>query len=317
MGVEGADVQVDPATGHVIYRASALGGCTKRLILTRMGYDLIDPRGSDSERVQKVMARMDDGHEHEDTVVRKLAERGVIVYNRDGECVLPVSGKIMVMGHYDGVNDGRVVEIKSMGDKEWNEVWNNGNPRWHVGLWPRYQWQISVYMEALQLPCEIFFYNRDTEELQSFIKQVPFYDTTEIRTRVLSVERAARNYDPPGPCDMPSFPCPLFYMHESDRLEFEDGDDAVVQGLAEAYDRAKKERDDAEERYRKATKALLKAVGETGKFETLQGWKVTAYDPGKGTLDRDKVLAFIEEHGGDVDEFKQLQIRVTPPKEKE
>lgn len=319
MGVEGAAVQVKD-DGRITYRASSLGTCTKMLVAERMGYDLIDPRG---EKALAVIATMNKGHEAEDVVVRSLAQRGIIVNDRDGEIALEVTGNISVVGHWDGMTtDWAIgqpfgVEIKSLSNDEFAAFWKGGTPNYDHGRWPINCWQISAYMVASRLPFAVITYNRDTGEMRDDEWWEPKMDLTSIRQRVLEIERQARTFALPSICDTPQFPCPVFYLHESDRLEFEDEDNGVVQALAETYEKAKNEKAMAEKVFAAAQKALLKAVGRTGKFETLQGWKVTAFDPGKGALDREKVIAFIEANGGDVEEFKQMGLRVTPPKEKE
>lgn len=309
MGVEGASVQVKE-NGEVVYRASALGGCTKMLVAERMGYDLIEPRG---ERALAVVATMNSGHTAEDRIVEMMAKDELHVTDRDGLVILPLTGKIQVVGHVDGFVPGAFVEIKSLGQKEWDAFWKVEGGDFTHGRWPQNLWQMSAYGAATGQPCQLVVFNRDTEEMK-YVLPPPFYDKAAILKRVLEVERAARLYSLPELCDTPSFPCPVFYLHTSDRMEFDDDEqDRIVQELAEAYQHAKGEKDKAEQTFKGTQKALLKAVEQTGKWETLEGWKVTAFDPGKGALDREKVEAFVEAHGGDMESLKQRAVRVTPP----
>lgn len=224
-------------SGLIVYRASALGGCTKALIAQRLGYEATPP--------PKKMAKVfEDGHAAEEVVHKHYP-----LHSRQTRVSLPVSKTIWVVGHVDGIEDRYikevhpdlsrwVVEVKSQSQDEW-DAWDES---WSLPLWEKYKWQASVYMHARNLPLHLVRVNRAT--LDSASPQIhhsyyiePWYSVKDIRTRVLQIESQALGGVLPSACDSRSFPCPVFYLHED--LDDEYIEDEQVDTLAKQYKNAK------------------------------------------------------------------------------
>lgn len=258
---DASSVQVAP-DGLVIYRASALGGCTKQLIALRQGYE----EAPVPAQMQKVF---DAGHDWEEVVHARMP-----LVARQTRIELAVSSKIAVVGHVDGVSD-TVDEVKSQNQDEWDKFERDG---WDMNpLWAKYKWQASAYMIALERPLRLIRVLRDSDPANPRIStQVyfePWYSLAEIRARVLTIESQAAVGVLPVACD-PSvqYPCPVYYLHEY--AEFEYGDE-TVDVLARQYNNAKTVEKIAKQKADESKRALrVKGV----KMRTSTGTKVTFFE---------------------------------------
>lgn len=217
--MDGRNVTVEE-DGTVVYRASALGGeCTRALVLSRLGYDERPPPPDMYRRFQ-------EGHLHEEDVMRRMREEGWTIWDEQATVTLMVSGKIRVVGHIDGkgaiVGEGRehhvslgnieprIVEVKSQSKDEFAAFDAKG---WESGIFPKYKWQLSVYMLATGLPAVLVRKDRNSGQIKLEWVDEPFYDLRAIRSRVLSVEMLAADGIGPEECGPGTiYPCPFFYM---------------------------------------------------------------------------------------------------------
>ena len=154
-----------------VYRASGLGGCVKAQVAEQLGFTALDT----SKRMEN-MAR--EGALHERAILSRLNE----ICEWDGrtelsgqqqEVTLPILKGVTIVGHLDGIANGSVIEVKSMG-KDPYKVWKE--KRWDTpGFVQKYKWQVSCYMQATVMPCTFIVKNRDTGEVSVEWVEDPFY----------------------------------------------------------------------------------------------------------------------------------------------
>jgi hypothetical protein len=295
------------------------------LLAARLGFDAVPPKPD-----AKIMQVFANGHRIEAEVLEKYP-----AVDRQWEVRLPVTGRIHVVGHIDGViswphdsadvvpnidvSKDRLVEVKSQSREEWDRFAADG---WETGFFPKYKWQVSCYMHASGLPLTLIRALRDedgnwTGETNISYVDAPFYSIAEIRARVLRVEAAAATGVLNATCT-PSFPCPYFYLH--DEIDRELITDDGVDILAREYAEASRDENIARDRKTNAKRALRVAV-ESDKYETSSGVKVTFYRAANPPrLDKEFLEPFLKEHDRSLSDFMILgtseRVRVTLPSEK-
>jgi hypothetical protein len=280
------------------------------LLAARLGYDAVPVR-EDSP----IMRTFRAGHRIEDEVLRGYPS----VVDRQARVVLPISTRIVVVGHIDG-HDVRLVEVKSQNRDEWDRFEREG---WEAGFFPKYKWQVSSYMHATQRPLTLIRALRDEEGNWTGDKRVsyidePFYSIADIRERVLRVEAAAASGVLNAECSL-QFPCPYFYLH--DEIDRDLIADESVDILAREYAEASRDENVAKGRKKEAKRALREAV-EKDRYETKTGVRVTFYTAkNPPQLDKEMMVGFLDEHKRTIDEFmvqgSSERIRVTLPREGE
>lgn len=271
------------------YRASSLGYSLCQLVCPHLGYDPLPTPDFLQEK-------FDEGRRLEPLVVEKLrstlpckidyqnvgAEDG-----RDGEevSIEIIPNVATITGHLDGRitvshNGGeKVLEIKTMADKSWQDFYKNG---WGSkgSLIEKYRWQASFYMLATGLPLMLVAWNKDTEEIARQTVTVPFYSVSDIASKIWKAEKYIASGEIPDGCS--DFPCPYVYLHPpKEEVEKADGE---LDSLMEQWLVA-----DQKEKVYKAEKDKLRAaiveyVGEEGKGKVKgsQGVTVsTVWQPGK------------------------------------
>lgn len=316
--------------GTIIYRASGIGGCIKSLIAARLDYDPMPVS-------EKMRALFRSGHEAEEEAVAWLEGQGVAVLGRQSEARLPITGRVSVLGHIDGlVAGGRdsldgplttvqggmearlphrwIAEIKSQSNAEWLKRKNGNRSR----LQDRYDWQASMYMFALDLPLVWYWWNRDAKQMDSELVILPPVSMIAIRTRVLEVEHAARSGVVSRSCDNTMYPCPYFYLHDEEDEQkrivqwdeegnLEPINDKVIEVFAKSYKRSALEEDVARKRKDVVRKALRDSF-EGRTVRTENGWKVTFFDSSRVVeITKPEPTPFAQESTWE-------NIRVTPPK---
>lgn len=313
--MDGAAVQVAP-DGTILYRASALGSCTKALIAARLEYEPLPPP-------KEVAARFRRGHEVEDEVNKLLRHDGYFLHDLQGEVRLPISEKIAVVGHLDGKRrqtgawEIRGYDVKSQNRAAWDDFDRNG---WESGFFPKYKWQFSAYKLATGLEFDLIraLVNEDDKLVHIEVSEVPnWYTIEEVRARVLEVEAASLSGVLPDYCDHRDFPCPYFYLPSHGEVEGERYvlDDESVDILAREYKDADKDEAAAKGRKVAARSALRTAAGDNKKIVTPRGTKVTFYEiKGRKKLD----LAKVAKAGIDLAEYQTVGeategMRVTLP----
>jgi hypothetical protein len=308
---------VTVADDIVQYRASALGGCDLALLAARLGYDVVPIR--EDAPIMKVFAA---GHRIEEEVLSRFPT----VRGRQQETRLEITGKIVVVGHIDGIDDfdNSIVEVKSQNQEEWDRFEKH---HWDAGFFPKYKWQASAYMHSLPTvfrthrTLKLIRALRDengewTGETRISHVDMPFYTISDIRERILRVEAVAATGTLVAECT-PSFPCPYFYLHEE--IDRELIDDDTIEVLAREYGSAMAEEVVAKGKKANARKALRAAL-DGDKYRTNTGVRITFYeqnDPPR--LDKELLEGFLTIHNRNYDEFvkrgRSERMRITLPRE--
>jgi hypothetical protein len=208
------------------------------------------------------------GHEAE----RQVWTKGWVSGQGQRAAELVVSRRLRIVGHLDSWWEGEIYEIKSQSEDQWKPI--EESP-----LWPRYAWQISVYMLAMDAPLTVMRVLRDKDGNVSDSAEerfeTPPHSMAEIRQRVFEVEGLARRELDAVECERVEFPCPFFYLHtaKDDRERIED-DGAVA--LALNYKAAQVEKIAIDGRVKAARAALLEFMGAKKKVD-VNGWKLTRF----------------------------------------
>lgn len=268
--------------GRVTWRASALGACRAALVWARRGVTP-QPPPDDMER------RFRDGHLHEGAVLADLA-RTLDVRDAGREVLLPITSMVCVRGRVDAiavagqspcetVDAPFIIEVKALADSGWRQ-WEAGGLR----MFPRYEWQISVYMLALGLPAVFCVKNKNSGVMLYEAVREPPRSLAEIVQRIMEVEGLAVRTEMRPSCDEPlDFPCPYWLMHERKerkKRKEEKGEASSTEttgalvGLVSAYVRAR----DEESRWRAekdaAREKLLAYKDGQPWSATVAGWSV-------------------------------------------
>ena len=263
------------------------------------------------------------GHRIEDEVLERFYPETRM---RQQEVTLPLTNKIVVVGHIDGfdIEDGCLVEVKSQNKEEWDRFDREG---WNAGLFVKYKWQVSAYMlgmAGVTSPPVVKLLRalrndkgEWTGDMDVSYVDRPFYTKEQIRARVLRIEAAAHTGVLVAECDN-SFPCPYFYIHEEIDRELID-DDAIEQ-LAREYEEARRDESTAKGR-REATRKALRVAIDGDKSRTASGIKITFYKASSAPrLDKELIEGFLSTHDRTLDQFMRKgaeseRLRVTIPEE--
>lgn len=337
--MDGDIVRVDEDTGKVVIRASALGGCITAMAAVGLGYE-----SRKGPAIQESRAK--EGELHEGDIVTRMEKKGIAILDRQREVLLPITNNVTVVGHIDGIalpnfaqlvgdedgdltlltDPGAVFDGKSQSKDQWDEFERRG---WDSGYFPKYKWQFSVYMQALQLPGLLARKNRNDGRIEYQYIPEPFYTVSEIRARALEVYSWIVRGELPPSCVTKQFPCPVYYLHEDE--VFEEVPDVDLAAWAEQYDRDKKAAKVLEERLKTTRNALRKALGleltDTGEVSekkgvTALGWRVSFYNQKNSpSTDWAKVITALGVTREEFDEQYKHQtsserLRVTAPKGK-
>jgi hypothetical protein len=275
--------------GRVNYRASAIGGCIKNLVALRLGYEPLPVTLHMAEVFQS-------GHDAEVVCKKLLRDSGWTIWGEQQETVFHVSDKIRVVGHIDGLTGDEagplLLEVKSQSDEVYSKH-SVSDP-----LWQRYEWQVSVYLHSLRLEkCRLVRFNRETEEYDAETITARYTDT-EIRSRVLGIERSARLGEVPGDCSQRFYPCSTVYLHEE--MEEKRDDDPAKLVLARQYLEAQRDRKVADGRLAAARGALLDTCG-LGRTVLSDGTVLNRIVQSRSSFDE----KLMREDGLDIDKYKK------------
>lgn len=270
-----------------MFRASAVGGCIRALVAARLGY--VGLPFDDAAEL-----RMAEGVLHEPAVIDHLEQTGWTVTDEQREVELVIGDRLVVRGHVDGIGhrssaDRRVVEIKAMGDdpfKEWMAKGFEANPR--------YASQLSVYMAGLDLPGLMVVKNRNTGEVDiTRVDELPV-PIFHIKARVARVEAIAKSGEFPDCDTKTTWGCPYRYLHDEVTLPgMAAVDDAEVDALAAAYDRARATATQADTLKRLARDRLADVVRDRGKVRTGM-WSVSCSLQRRTSVDMAKLRAEVD-----------------------
>lgn len=276
----------------IVYRASELGSCTRRLVLGRVGYEPKSP----PDKYLEYFAR---GDATEVEVKADLRAAGHIIDREQEEVVVDITDEIKIVGHIDGTiirseqvplpSSQRLLEVKRMNNTYWNIVKDGG---FYVdGLMEKYRWQMSPYMHGTGLELTMVCRNGDTGEDLYLYAEEPFYTMNDLRARVIVIEGRVRSFTTLDfPCDQADYPCPVYYTHADDREDADADEAEEIEAAGIAYSLAKQaERDakDAAGRCRDKIKELV-----SGRKRLNAGRvRVTTYATRRTTVDREMARA--------------------------
>lgn len=259
-----------------VYRASAIGGCTKSLIAVRMGFESVPPPAW-------LRPALEEGQEREEEVLEKALEQvepGGWVEPDQRPVELVVKGgeedgdRVVIRGHTDGTiyrDDGldspaiAGIEAKAFGETLWNTYKKKG-----MAAFPYYIAQLTIYMQATGLPFYFAVLNKVTGEVDVQRYDSPPMDVELLVQKVLYVEEKAWKSDLPVECDMRSAICPVPYLHEDTEAQpiegFLAGEEVdTFLALTKTYEKAQAEEKAAREKKKKAgagLKPLFETAGE-------------------------------------------------------
>lgn len=271
--------------GRTVFRASALGGCLRALVAARLGYDPL-PFDEAAE------LRMGEGNLHEPAIVQWLEGEGWTVIDQQREVELTVGDTLVIRGHIDGnarlTGPTRLLEIKAMGHEPYK--------RWVADRFKsneRYAWQVSTYMHALDLPGLFVVKNRNSGEVDVMELDEAPIPLAKIKARVASVETIARRGDLPD-CDVDyTWNCPYRFLHDQKALPLAAVEDAEIDALAAAYDRARTQATQADTMKKLARDRLADVVRDRKKVRTGR-WSVSCSLQKKTTIDMAKLKTEVD-----------------------
>jgi hypothetical protein len=216
--------------GVLVLRASAITQCTRLLVGVAEGWEQKQPPDS-------IQRRFDDGHLHEQDILKRTAEKykGELTVSPVA-CSLPIlPGKVRIEGSGDAMLEALVgfaeheaglclLEAKSMAKSAWGD--------WKLkrfGAFESYAWQASIYQVAVgrsyglnhPMPLVMACKNKDSGEIDYLPVPSPPVQMSRIRMRAIEVYKAWQKVRSDLAaiermmCDRTTYPCPLYYIHES------------------------------------------------------------------------------------------------------
>lgn len=214
---------VQIVNGEVLYRASSVGGCPRKLWGARSGYPAKPPSA-------KMQAIFDRGHELEPIILAALEAKGWELRNYQGEVLfqvftLPSGTIISIIGHFDCEARYPLLgqEANPSHDKDWSEWYPCDVKGFGADLvseylshgidnLPHYQWQQSIYVighdtaKAFLMPV----WDKEKGELlsSSLYPRIPDITLEDIANKLAAIEHAYLNSQMPD-CTG-DYPCPFF-----------------------------------------------------------------------------------------------------------
>lgn len=285
--------------GTTYYRASSLLQCPTAFIHTR---------NNQPQRIFPNMRRaFNEGIELEPQVINMLNERKMFVFSGQLEITLPLSTNLAIIGHIDGMCEGKVVEVKCLSDKNFELFFDD-----YTRHFPYYAYQLSAYMLATGSPGLFAIYNKATKELRTMNVLIPPISLEQLTTQVLSYQQAWRVYqstDTLPACTTTTF-CPFYHLHkeytdDADDQALDLDGDVVLANAVAAYEAATsriKILEGAQKVARAVIENALEASGSTRASGT--GYSVS-YSPVTSTrIDQKKVEKLMTAHSIPDDEWK-------------
>ncbi len=287
--------------GTVYYRASALGGCINELVMFRRG----EQSESKTTYIEQVM---ETGKEYEaDIRVHVAQHEDMTVHSETWAVELEIEPGHRVVGNTDGSlvkNDSRFgSEFKTLGEDAFKKFVRSG-----LETFPEYQWQLSVYMHALDMPWVYaaaprmrekeeegwrFWVEVDKTYILPLITEPPI-PLSRIRRKIRRINTLAEmDFSDLPPCEKAKF-CSMVRFHDliGGNIEAEEAE-KLGKG-DELYDLLRrrqvlKDLEDDTAKDRKAVDAELKQMMEgPAQIEGIGRW-VPVNKPGRVTLDRNQL----------------------------
>jgi hypothetical protein len=286
--------------GLVVYRASAVGGCSRALAAEKLGFNPLPFNES-------TLTIFREGHRHEDHVIEDLTEQGWRFSGQQDEVEVKVTPSVLIRGHLDAIGippneDDRVVaEVKALGDSTFKLFVRKG-----IMAFPRYAVQLSIYMHAKAMPGAFVVKSRNSGGIVIVRFSEPPVEMKEIRAKVARAEAMARAGDLPG-CDVESqWNCPFLYLHDETTGQVAKGEGdldgevdattgAKLEALAEAYDSARERLKQAETVKTEARDRLVSAMAAADlKKATAGRFALSRSTRTQRRVDMDALRAFVD-----------------------
>jgi hypothetical protein len=217
----------DDQSSEILYRASAVGGCERKLWAARGNFPTSPPPDF-------MQAAYDRGHAQEPATIQALVDRGWQVRNPQGEVLFrvftlppPSNAIVSVIGHYDcearyptpnalgqvGWSEWMPCDVKNFGPSFISEYLAHG-----IENWDHYKWQQSIYVMGHPTAKRFIMPIWDTENdclLESSLYSCdPHYTLKDLGDRLARIEWAHQQSQMPE-CSR-DYPCP-YYKGTCDR----------------------------------------------------------------------------------------------------
>lgn len=300
----------------VIYRASAAGMGLQALVAARLGYEAMPP----SEDQQR---RFDDGHVHEEAVIKNLEKEGWQITDQQREVNIRLFANVYIRGHIDGIRAHPELrptktgfDIKSMSTASYTKWLDK---RFEVGGYVAgYAIQLGLYGRDLNLPMELIAKNKDNGKIDVYELQTGDFSFAKLKIKMAKVEAYAKQGNIDLPCDGGWF-CPYRWMHEDEetKAEFVVNPTPEIESLIKRY-LGEKEAVKAAEKVLESTRQkiedTLPAIAEVKTpFATLS----KSQSPGRKTLDKEAFNTKFPDI--DLNQYQKVghpytTIRITPVK---
>jgi hypothetical protein len=293
--------------GTIVYRASSVGACPRRLWAARMGYE-------SKPTPEKFQAIFDRGHEIEAETLVLLAQKGYKVDSNQAEVSVAITKTLKVVGHIDGIvtsprdyvvrgtdPDTRfLLEIKGLGPDYYDQLLTRG-----IKSFPHYAYQLTTYLRALQpqgITSHLFVVNRkelpDDHPQKLWIATVgPLPQWSEVANRVTSIEDAVRDNKMPD-CS-PSYPCPFYYLH--DEPDLSPPDPHIDARLQDYF--ALSSKIDSFTQVKNILRDKIRELVPEGEYKSALG--TVSWTKGSRTLDQTKIKSLFQQAGLDIEDYKK------------
>jgi hypothetical protein len=216
-------VQILP--GEILYRASSIGGCSRKLWAARNN----NPAKPITAKMQAIFDR---GHELEPIILRALVDKGWQLRNYQGEVLfnvftLPSGIEVSVIGHYDCEarhpipyslesdpqwSEWLPCDVKGFGPDLVSEYLSHG-----LDNLPHYQWQQSIYVIGHETAKSFLMpvWDKEKGELlsSSLYPRIPEITFADIERKLFSIEEAFIQSSMPECTN--DYPCPYYYLHDN------------------------------------------------------------------------------------------------------
>lgn len=243
--------------GEIVFRASAVGSCTKALIAAYMEFEPVQPP-------QWIKEKMDESGRLEDYII-ELVNKEIsdtphwpyVASQRTVEHWFEYEGvPVVIRGRIDGFypdNGNAPLEIKAFGQSMWDQ-WKRGR----FDNFPAYADQATAYWYGCGAEYMHYaVYNKDTGELDLQKLEAPPSDIKQLQDKCKHVIEEGESGELPEQCDKENFICPFVYLHEDTTSDIEGegegGEVEIFDALCHQYKEA-----DAEEKRGKAKKDEVK-----------------------------------------------------------
>lgn len=305
--------------GNIIYRASAVGGCTKMLAALRQEYSPKSPP-------QWLIEKMEESTLLEDDAIDQFVADHSAIIDRIERQTEPVSIKITVTEEKKTVfirgkpdtkaylKDGRkiIVEVKNLSPVLW-ESYTQSLPIIYKAQGTIYSLNSDGIVYVLRNKGK----KDGTEEENRGKGKIEYiwYDETPMDLSVIieKVKQSEKWYeemDLPDKCDPLQFPCPVYYLHEQDDIEpWEDvSAQREFDELCRVYNDARRREKEAKSQKSQARRKLLGVISDhpelfaDNRISSPLGTFRT-YRSGNTVIDEDRLRKFLAEHGEKMTSF--------------